>query len=52
MQNQFAENFKNGRIIGETKIVNDIAEVEIAIGSSSNNLNKTQPRQIIKMFTF
>ncbi|UAB80059.1 hypothetical protein INR76_07895 [Marixanthomonas sp. SCSIO 43207] len=38
MQNQFVENFKNGRIMGETQINGNKAETEIAIGSSSQRL--------------
>ena len=40
MQDQFIENYKNGRIIGDLKIENDIAEIEIAFGPSSNRLEK------------
>ena len=40
MQNRFIESFKNGRIIGDPKIENDIAEIEIAFGPSSNRLEK------------
>lgn len=40
LQNQFIETFENGRIIGEPKIENETAEIEIAFGPSSNRLEK------------
>ena len=40
MQNQFVVAFENGRIMGEPKIENETAEIEIAFGPSSNRLEK------------
>jgi len=40
MQNQFVKSFKNGRIIGEPKIENDKAVIEIAFGQNSDRLEK------------
>ncbi len=40
IQNQFVQEFENGRIIGESKMKSAIAEIEIAIGASSNRLEK------------
>ncbi|MFH4963669.1 hypothetical protein V8G69_01580 [Gaetbulibacter sp. M235] len=40
MQDQFVEAFENGRIMGDPKIENDIAELEVAFGPSSNKLEK------------
>ncbi|MDF0716545.1 hypothetical protein PY092_10330 [Muricauda sp. 334s03] len=38
MQNKFAESFKNGRIMGEAKIENETAKIEIAFGPGSDKL--------------
>ncbi len=40
MQNQFVESFENGRIMGNPKIENETAEIEIAFGPSSDRLEK------------
>lgn len=40
MQNRFVENFEKGRIMGEPKIENEVAEIEIAVGPSSDQLEK------------
>lgn len=40
MQNNLKRDFENARIIGEPKIVGDKAEVEIAFGRSTNQLEK------------
>jgi len=40
VKNNFARNFKNARIMGEPKIQNINAEVEIALGENSNKLEK------------
>ncbi|MBJ6369469.1 hypothetical protein [Snuella sedimenti] len=40
MQNRFVESFENGRIMGNPKIENETAEIEIAFGQYSDKLEK------------
>ena len=40
MQDRFVENFEKGRIIGDPKIENEFAEIEIAVGPRSDRLEK------------
>ena len=41
-QEEFVKNFENARIMGEPKLDEDSAEMEVAIGPSSNRLEKVQ----------
>ena len=40
IRNQFVESFENARIIGQSKVENDRAKVEIIFGKNSNQVEK------------